>query len=41
MEVDSLEEGNLCSSFYKTTAVYEYYSTVLKDYNTFNLESLK
>lgn len=25
LEVSTQEEGNLCSSFYKVTAVYEYY----------------
>lgn len=32
LEISSLEEGNLCSSFYKITAVYEYLDTVVENY---------
>lgn len=32
LEVYAQEEGNLCSSFYKISAVYEYYSKTLEDY---------
>jgi hypothetical protein len=32
LEISSHEEGNLCSSFYKVTAVYEYFETVVEHY---------
>jgi len=31
LEITSQEEGNLCSSFYKVTAVYEYFDEVVED----------
>lgn len=41
VEVDTNEESNLCSTFYRVTAIYEYFENTLRNVGHLNMTTLK